>query len=105
MLVIRLPLHNLLTDQSVLVLLSHGKVGDLVIALNLESFVSVGLDHCDIVLFGNFDLNADRILRLSVVIAGEVNSDDALHMLLVLLVLAQEVLYVLVLREGELRER
>lgn len=65
----------------------------------------VGLDDGDVVLLGDLDLDADCVLRLRVVVAGEVHADDALHMLLVILVLAQEVLDVLVLGEGELRER
>jgi hypothetical protein len=67
--------------------------------------VRVRFNHGYIVLFRYFNFNTDRILGLSVVVAREMDTDNSLHVLLVILILPQEVLDVFVLRERKLRER
>ena len=88
----------------ILKVLRDAEIRDLVIALHAVPLVAVTLHHSYVILLGDLDLDPDAVLCLRVVIIGEVDSDDAGDLGLVLLVLAQEVLDVLVLRQGELRE-
>lgn len=93
---------DLFAYYGVLVLFSETEVGDFVVALDLEALVGVGLDHGDIVLFRNFDFDTHRILGLSVVVTREMDTDDSLHLLLIILIFPKEVLDVLVLSQWEL---
>ena len=67
-----------------------------------EALVGVGLDDGDVVLFYYVNFNSNCILGILVQILLEMYANHFAYLFLVLFVCAQEILNILVLREGEL---